>query len=161
MPTPNLATTTRYYDPEVTKCYFLPTVAVKGAPTRAEMNAGTNLSNEIADLEGWMVTSGEIPTPDLGTRFTKKIGGRTEAENSTLTMYATVNGADVRTLLPRNTTGFILWLDGGDVAGNKMDVFPVSVRSLGKMRSVGEDPARLQIQFSITAEPAESVAVPA
>jgi hypothetical protein len=161
MATPKLSASTRYFDPEVTKVYFVPSIANQTSPTRLEMDAGTDLSDEIADLSGWVVSGEDIPTPDLGSRFTANIPGRTSADDSSLTLYADKTGVDVRGVLPRDTSGFILWLDGGDVAGNKMDVYPVRVKSNGKMRSVGNEAARLQIQFSVTSEPTENVTVPA
>lgn len=161
MATPALTSSTRYFDPEVTKVYYVPTISTISAPTRVEMDAGTDLSGEIAELSGWVVTSNQIATPDLGSRFTSQIGGRTTAEDSSLTFYSDKEGVDARTVLSRDTTGYILWLDGGDIEANKMDVFPVTVVSVGKMRSVGDEAARLQVQFSITSEPSEDVAVPA
>lgn len=162
MATPALTASTRYFDPEKTKCYYIPSIAASDlTPTRAEMDAGTDLSGEIAEISGWTVASGVINTPDLGSLFTSQIGGRTTAEDSALTFYADETQSDVRTVLPRGTDGFIMWLDGGDVAGNKADVFPIEVRSVGKMRSIGEEAARVQVQFSITSEPAEDVTVPA
>lgn len=161
MATPALSTSTRYFDPEVTKCYFVPTIATKSAPTRTEMDAGTDLSAEIADLSGWMVAGEAIPTPDLGSKFTSSIDGRVQAEDSSLTFYASDDGVDVRAVLPRGTNGFILWMDGGDVPANKMDVFPVRVLSNGKMRNLSNEAAKIQVQFTITSTPAENVAVPA
>lgn len=161
MPTPSITTSTRFFHPDTTKCYYLPAVANISAPTRLEMNAGTDLSNEVADIAGWSVTANEIPTPDLGTIFTSKIPGRTDAEDSSITFYADLNGVDVRALLPRGTNGFIMWLDGGDVEDNIAAVFPVRVRSVANQRSLGDEAARLMVQFSITREPAEDVAVPA
>lgn len=161
MATPALSSSTRYFDPEITKVYFVATIADKAAPTRVEMDAGVDLSGEIADLSGWVVSGAQINTPDLGSRFTSSIPGRTNAEDSSLTFYSDQAGVDVRAELPRDTAGFVLWLDGGDVAGNLMDVYPVRVLSNGKMRSVGEEAARIQVQFSITSEPAENVTVPA
>lgn len=155
-----LTASTRYFDPEITKVYFVATIADKSAPTRTEIDAGTDLSGEIADLSGWVVTGEAIQTPDLGSRFTSTIPGRIQAEDSSLTFYSDESGSDVRSVLPRDTAGYILWLDGGDVTGNKMDVFPVRVLSVGKQRSTSEA-ARVQVQFSITAEPAEDVDVPA
>lgn len=163
MPTPALTSSTRYTSQGVTKVYFLPAVAASNlTPTRVEMNGGTNLSNEVADWDGWMVTSEKIDTPNLGTTFTEQIPGRTSAEDSSLTLYASKNGVDVRALLPRLTTGFIMFCDGGDLAANKADVFPIQVMSVGKVRSVGGDAAdQLTVQFSITREPGENVTVPA
>lgn len=162
MPPPTkIAKTTRYFDPEITVCYFLAAVAAADlTPTRAEMTAGKNLTDEIADLSGWTVTSEQIDTPDLGSRYTSKIGGRTMSEDSSLTFYADLTSDDIRTVLPRDTRGYVMWCDGGDVAGNKADVFPVQVLSNSQQRSLSEA-ARRMVQFSVTGEPAESVTIPA
>lgn len=161
MAPPNITASTRYFDPEITVVYYIPAIAAADlTPTRAEMDAGTNLTPQIADLSGWVVTSEEIETPDMGTRFTSKIPGRRSAEDSNLTLYSDINGNDVRTLLPRDTEGYMMWCDGGDVAGNAADVFPIRVRSVPKQRSM-TDAARIQVQCSITSEPAEDVTVPA
>jgi hypothetical protein len=161
MATPAITATTRYFDVGKTKVYFLPTVSNLNAPTRAEMNAGTDLSPEVADVAGWSVKSNLIQTPDFATRFVSQIAGRIEAEDSSLTFYASSDSVDVRSLLPRDTNGFIMWLDGGDVPTHKADVYPVTVTAVSKMRSAGSDPARIQISFSITRSPGQDVTIPA
>lgn len=156
-----LTSSTRYFDPETTVCYWVADIADKADPTRIELDAGTDLSGEIAEISGWTVSGESIDTPDLGSRFTSSIPGRTNAADSSITFYADETGDDARTLMPRDTNGFIVWLDGGDVPANLMQVFPVRVLSVGDMRSVGNEAHRLQIQYSVTSEPAENVAVPA
>lgn len=156
-----IAATTRYFDPATTKCYYVLSIVDKNAPTRVELDGGTDLTPEIADLAGFSLTGGEIDTPDMGSLFTSRIPGRLEAEDSSLTFYADQGGVDVRDLLPLGTDGFIVWLDGGDVAGYKMGVYPIRVRSNAQQRSAGDEPARILVQFSITRQPAEGVAVPA
>jgi hypothetical protein len=136
-------------------------VAVLTAPTRAEMTAGTDLSGEIAAIAGWLVTSAQIDTPDLGTVFTSTIPGSTSIGDSSVDMYADDNGVDVRGVLPRGTITVILILYGGDVTGAKMDAFRTRVRSVGKPVSVGDDAGIVQVGFSITATPAENISVPA
>lgn len=160
MPASAMTVSTRYFRPGVTKIVFASSVATQASPTRAEINAGTDLSGEIAAIDGWQVTSEFIDTPDLGNRFTSKIAGRISADDSSLTFYSSLNSVDVRTLLPRDTTGFILFMDEGDVATRKMDVFKVTVASAPKQRDL-EDPSRIQVQFSITASPSENVTIPA
>lgn len=160
MATPNIATSTRFFARGVSKCYYLPSVANKSAPTRAEMNAGTNLSPQFADVSGFTVTGNQIDTPDLETTFDSKIAGTTSAEDSSIDLYASIDGVDVRALLPRGTAGFVMWLDGGDVPGRFADVFPVTVTSNSQMRSMTEAGKR-RIGFAITSEPAESVTIPA
>jgi hypothetical protein len=163
MATPDIVASTRFTSQGTTKCYFLPTIAAGNlTPTRPEMDAGTNLSPQLNDWSGWTVTSNKISTPDLETTFESSIPGKTSSEDSDITFYASLDGADVRTLLPRGTTGFIMFCDGGDVPGNKADVYPIQVMSNGKVRSVnGEDADKITVPFSITAEPAENVTIPA
>ncbi|WP_433415026.1 hypothetical protein ACQP1V_36245 [Microtetraspora malaysiensis] len=145
----------------MTVVYWCPSVANKNSPTRAELNAGTDLSREIADVSGWQTTSNQVDTPDMATRFTGKIPGRISADDSSLTFYASQDSIDVRSLLPRDTAGFVIWMDGGDIANRKMDVYPVRVSSVGKARSVGDEPARITVQFAVTSQPAEDVTIPA
>lgn len=161
MAAPDISASTRFFNRGTTIVVFCTSISNKSAPTRAEINAGTDLSNEIAEVDGWIVTSNQIETPDLGTTFTSKIPGSTSADDSSLTMYEDIGGADARTLFPRGTNGFIIWMDGGDVAGRKMDVFPVRAASQGKTRTVEDNAATVQIMFAITAEPAENVTIPA
>lgn len=156
-----IASTTRYTNPGVTKIYFCTTISNKAAPTRSELNAGTDLSGEVNAISGFTTTGDDVETPDMNSTFTSKIPGRTSADDSSITFYADVTGADARALLPRGTNGYIVIMDGGDVVGSLMDVYPIRVKSQGKPRSTdGKDPATVEIQMSITAEPAENVEIP-
>jgi hypothetical protein len=156
-----IASTTRYINPGVTKIYYCSTISDKSAPTRSELDAGTDLTGEINAIDGFVTTGDDVETPDMASTFTSKIPGRTSADDSSITFYADLTGADARALLPRGTNGYIVIMDGGDVAGSLMDVYPIRVKSLGKPRSTeGTDPATVEIQFSITAEPAEDVEIP-
>lgn len=160
MPTPAIATSTRFFARGVSRCYYLPSVANKAAPTRAEMNTGTDLSPQFADVSEFTVSGNTIDTPDLATTFDSKIAGTTSAEDSSLDLYADIAGVDVRALLPRDTTGFIMWLDGGDVAGRKADVFPITVTSNSQIRSM-TDAGKRKVSFAITSKPEEGVTIPA
>ncbi|MER7212450.1 hypothetical protein ABT340_35805 [Streptosporangium sp. NPDC000239] len=151
----------RFFRPGITRCYWVVSIANLNAPTRSELNAGSDLSKDIADISGWMVSGQKIDTPDLDSRFVSNIPGLTSAQESGVTFYQDQPGVDVRGLMPRDAEGHIVWLDGGDVAGRLMDVFPVRVLSVGKQRTMGAEAARLVVQFSISAEPAEDVVIPA
>jgi hypothetical protein len=161
MPATPITPASRFFRPGITKCYWVVSIANISAPTRLELNAGSDLSKDILDISGWMVSGQAIATPDLNSRFVGNIPGLTQADESSISFYQGVNGTDVRSLMPRDTNGHIIWLDGGDVAGRKMDVFPVRVLSLGNPRTMGAEAARLVIQYSVTTEPAENVTIPA
>lgn len=155
-----ISATKRYYRKGVTKIVFCTTLADKASPTRGEIDAGKDLSGEIAEINGWQVTSAFVDTPDLNSRFTGKIPGDITADDSSLNFYASSDSVDVRQLLPRDTTGFILIMDEGDKPSALMDVYPVTVGSAPKLRTL-TDPAMIQVNFSISSEPSENVAVPA
>lgn len=150
----------RYYRRGVTKVLWVPTIANKNSPTRAELNAGTALEAETGAMSGWQTTSGTVPTPALGSRFTPVVGGEITASDSSLTFWASKDADDVRTLLVREARGFIVWMDEGDVPTQTMDVYPVQITSQAKVREL-DQAAQIMAQFAITSEPAENVTIPA
>jgi hypothetical protein len=142
--------------------YWLPTVAAYSTTgaTRAEINAGTDLTNEIADITGFTVASDQVEVPDLSGRFAAKIPGRITAADSSIVFYADQTSNDVRTVLPRDTSGYVAVLWEGDTAGRKYDLFPAKVGSSALQPSI-EDPERIEVAFSLTRVPAQNLTVPA
>lgn len=156
-----ISSITKYTARGTSKTYWLPACADITAPTRSELNAGTDLTPQVADESGWSVSSAQIDTPDKESRYTSTIPGVISAEASTITMYADKEGADATVLMPRDETGFIAMMDGGDIAGNKCRVFPVTVSSVSHQASVGGGEADTNLfSYAITDEPAENVTVP-
>lgn len=150
----------RYYRRGVTRVLWVPTIAVPATPTRIELDAGTALEAETGAMDGWQTTSETVPTPALGSRFTPVVGGAITAADSSLTFWASKTGEDVRSLLTREATGFIVWMDEGDVPTQPMDVYPVTVTAQAKVREL-DAAAQIMCQFAITSEPQENVAIPA
>lgn len=151
---------TRYYPKGVLKWSWVPSIANKNSPTRSELNAGTDISPDLAGWEGWTTTSEFKDAPDVNSRFTPKVPGGVTAEDSSLTMYIDPSGADSRQLMPKDASGFVVRFGGGDVPGRKMSVFPVTVGSISTPYEIDEVPVAT-FSFAITAEPAEDVTVPA
>lgn len=151
---------TRYFAPGISKVLWVPTIASPGAPTRSELNAGTDLSGEVNAIDGWTVTSDTTDTPDLNSTFVGKLPTTTSADDSSITFYASQDGQDVRSLLPRSTRGFVVWMDEGDDPSLTCDVFPVLVSANSKQRSMS-DPALIQVMFVVTRQPSEDVDIPA
>lgn len=149
----------RYIPPGTRHYYWVASIASKAAPTRGELNAGTDLTGEIQAVAGFSVESVQVDTPDLLNSFIAKIPGRTQSPDSSITMYASSNSTDARTLMPRNTSGFIVAFPEGDIAGQKMDVFPVKV-SAAATDTATEDPGKIMFSFSITSAPVQNVTIP-
>lgn len=155
-----ISASTRYIPEGVRHFYWVPSIANKAAPTRSELDAGTDLTPEINTEGTWDITATDVATPDLASRFTSNVPGLIAANNTTINMYASDDSTDVRQLLPRDTNGFVVMFPEGDVAGRTMDVFPVRVASAAKPTQQGGNPATVDLTFSVTGQPAENVIVP-
>jgi hypothetical protein len=159
MPPSPLSATTRYIPPGTRKIYWVTTIANYLSPSRGELNAGIDLSGEIAEMSGFTTTSDVTETPDLSGRFVPKIPARIKADDSSLSFYASSNSTDVRTVLPRDTAGFVVILWEGDVTGQRMDVFPAKV-TVSALDGNMEDPEKVNVSFAITRVPAANVVIP-
>lgn len=159
MAAPNIGASNRFIPEGTTAYYFVATIATYTAPSRGELNAGTNLTPEIAATGDWAITSAAVDTPDLLTLFTAQIPGKITIGTSTIDMYSDVAAADARALMPRGTVGYIVKFPGGDVTGRKMTVYPVKVGSVGEATQFG-NPTVLSFTYYVTKIPAENVTVP-
>ncbi len=155
----------RYIPPGYRQYYWVDSIADKTAPTRSELDAGMDLTAEIGDLDGFTVSTDTVDAPDLGSRFTNQVPGMISADDSSLSLYLSKDddGKDARTLLTRDMDGYVVQFPEGDVGGsqnpNLMNVFPATVTASSIQTSM-DDPAMVQVSFTITAEPAQNVAVP-
>lgn len=139
---------------------FAPVVAASTLiPTRAEINAGTDLTTEVESWEGWTTEAATIETPSLA-RFVGNIPGRITIQPGMLQMYVDRGEDDIRDVLPVGTTGFLLFMDVGDVPTKKMDVWPVRVNMLATVRSM-EAATLFRVAFTHNQLPAEQVTIPA
>jgi hypothetical protein len=160
MAAPAITASTRYYRPGTSKIYFCPTIANIASPTRGELNAGTDISPEVAAVSGWAPSRNFLDAPDLLSAFVPKVSAGLEAGDSTINMYASSNSVDARSLLPMDTTGYIVMLYEGDVAGRKMNVFPIKVGSDAQEVDLG-NVAQLVFSFAVTSNPSRNVTIPA
>ena len=160
MAPPPLIPTSRYYPSGKRKCYFMATCANYLSPTRAELNAGVDLSGEIESVTGFSLTAAMVNVPDMGSRFVQQIPGALESSKNDITFYQDAESGDVRTLFAIGVTGFIVMLWDGDVGGQLMDVFPVQVASVAPDPAVTKA-AMVTVDFAPNAVPAIGVVIPA
>lgn len=160
MPSSPIAATTRYIAQGVRDFCWLTAIANTSAPTRAEINAGTAIDGELFDAAGFTQNVTFVDAPDFGSKRVQKLPGQITYDDSALTLYLSLTSSDVRTLLTVNSVGFLVIFTEGDVAGRKMDVWPVTIGAQSKPHSL-TDPARIVISFGITGTPQENVTVPA
>lgn len=152
------ASITRFYSVGVTQILFCASISSPSAPTFSELDSGTELTRDWADWSGWSVKTDFIDMPGLKDRFVAQLPGRISAEASSITFYEDQLSADLRTLMPRDTLGYIVIADGG-LASAKGDVFPVQVASVTHMRSA-DDAAKIKFDYAILSIPQENVTLP-
>lgn len=150
----------RFFRRGVSEIKFLPAVA-GSSPTRAEINAGTVLTAQVADISGFMLNNSPITTPDLATTFDSQIDGPDTVADSTLTFYDLTDTATIRTALAKGTNGFIVLFPYGDVATKRCEVWPVRSTGVNDQWGLGADPARYVVGFAITVKPTQNATVPA
>jgi hypothetical protein len=161
MPATPITVTNRYTPPGRRKYNWLTAVAAYPAmATRAEINAGSDLSAELAEVNGFELTGDSADAPDLGGGFVAQVPARVTASDSEFVFYASSNSADIRTVLPRGTAGFVLILPEGDVPTQKCEIWPATVKSMFIDGSV-EDPGKIHVQLSITKLPIQNLTIPA
>lgn len=160
MPPSQISAYSAYYQPGVTRVYVVTTMSNYLSPTRAELDAGLDVTRQVREINDFKYEADVLDRPDYASTFNSTVGGRTKAGNPSLAIYAAKNGVDARSTLTFGYTGYIVLLDGGDVTGYKMDVWPVQVIAKPKNRG-DSDPLTIMYQFSIPNPPAEEVAIPA
>lgn len=151
----------RFMQKGTTKFWFAPTIASATlVPTAAEVNAGTRMDTELAEISGFAFSNSPIATPDMANTFTSSIPGEDVADTSSLTFYEqkapTTN--PIRTAQAKGTVGYVVIFFGGiagatPAAADKCDVWPVQVASNVRTYSAGNEASRYVITYAMTATP--------
>lgn len=154
----------RFMRKGINRWYFVPTISNKTAPTAVEINAGTDLTDAIAEVSGFTFTNTAINVPDMGTAFVKKIPGEDSTEDSSITFYEDKTTNPIRTALAKNTVGYVVIFSTGiaDVipplavaAADKCEVWGVVVASNARRYSVDNVAAQYVVAFTTTDPPVE------
>lgn len=150
----------RFFRRGVSKARFCPAVAGT-SPTRAELNAGTDLSASIAGMTGFTFENSPITTPDLGSDFDSQINGPDSAGASALNFYDDDTATAVRTSQAKGTTGYIVLMPYGDVATKRCEVWPVKSTGVNDQWGLDASAAQFQVGYAVTGKPNQSGVIPA
>jgi hypothetical protein len=156
-----LTTTARYFPPGVRQYYWVPSIATQTAPTRAELNAGTDLSGQVAAVSGWQLVKTRADVTPLGSAVTvmlDTIADPNSAANE-FVIYASTSSTDARLLLPPGTAGFLVFLPEGDFPGRRCEVWPATVSTMFFDQDT-ETPGQIHFQFTVTGLPSQNVVIP-
>lgn len=155
----NIPAATRFYQPGLIKILFLPTIAASTyVPTTGEITGGTDLTAEVDDITGWSYSTTFIETRDAASRIRPKLAGPVTLEDSSITFNGSTSKAtDARSVFTVNQTGFILMADAGLGTGKDAEVFPITVGSVVKVRSLDNTNFKVRVDFGVTNVPKDVV----
>lgn len=152
------------------KWVFAPAVANKAAPTRAEITAGTVLTQPadtssagISAVAGFAISNAPIGVPDASSTFDKQIPGIDSTEASSITFYDDDASATKRTALAKGTAGFIIRMPYGDVPTKRCEVWPVRTTGVNDDADIvnASGAATFIVGFAIEDTPNQGAVIPA
>lgn len=158
----------RFILPEVAKIVFAPSVAGT-SPTRSEINAGTVLLEPLSTaveqptqggLSGWETGTNFVDVADGSSRFPKTIPGTKSVGSPTIEFYGDKLARPKRAALAEGTSGFMLFMFEGDVAGRTVEKYPVTVGSNTSLPNLGNEAHRFRVSFAITDTPVLDAVIP-
>jgi hypothetical protein len=144
----------------LSEIHFCPTVASLAAPTRAEINAGTDLTPGVAAIAGFQFANSPIATPKLSTTFTTQIPGEDTSPTSNLDFYDDDTDDAMRSALVKGTEGFLVFFPYGDVPGLRAEVWPAISTGCNDQWTMANEAAKFQAAFAITDAPVQESVVP-
>lgn len=148
----------RFMRKGTTKVFFATTIVDINAPSVTEMAAATNLTPQIAEISGFTFSNSPIQTPDMDTKFVSQIPGEDSTEESMIVFYEDQTSNPIRTVLAKDTTGYICIFSAG-IAGaapansEVCEVWPVTVSSNARRYTATNEAAQYEVKFATTAEP--------
>lgn len=156
----------RFMRKGTTRIWWVPTIAnVNLIPTAAEVNAGTELTDQIAEINGFNFANSPIETPDMGSSFVSKIPGEDTVGDSDMSFYEDKTSNPIKTALSKGTSGYVVIFFAGTAgagavaAGDDADVWPAIVASNSRLYTAGNEAAKYQVVFTLTREPANDVTI--
>lgn len=148
----------RFFRRGKSKVYWVPTLASLTSPSAAEINAGTNMTAQVADISGFEFSNSPIPTPDLASTFTSTIPGEDTAQEPQLMFYEDDTTNALQATLAKGTVGHVVIFYKGTVGASPASADRAEVwrtQSTGPYReySLGNDPARWGARFAPSTAP--------
>lgn len=136
MPATTLQATVRYLPPGIRQVYKVPTFADPSNPTLAELDAGTDITDEIVDggITGFSYTPSQVDAGDVGSKLTKQVKGRTALDAPSLNLYLSedydgTTTKDARDLWADDEAGFVVIFPEGNHPGLTMNTYAVTTLS--------------------------------
>lgn len=152
---------------------FVLTISNTAAPTVAEIAAGVPMSDVIAAMsDGWKVALNRVSQEVLGSQQDRQVDGPIQPGDASMSLLDddgtgsdddSVYAQAVSTAMVIGTQGYVVISPRKKViiAATKVHVYPVKIGQRNDDMSLATQPARYDVDFVITGEVKQSVAVAA
>jgi len=143
-----------------TRVYHVPSIASIGAPTVAELNAGTQIDTLMTPdgLVGFEPDTGDVDNSKLSSTFNTVAAGRVSFSGTMLrlikqtgtdTLYNTlVYGFATNVVVRRDVTSTTAW-----AAADKVEVYPVQCGEVRNLAPEGNAVHKYEVMTKITTQP--------
>jgi hypothetical protein len=143
-----------YFRRGVSAVHFTTVLSSLTSPSIAEIDAnGEDLTARLGEMTGWEFANSPIPTPKLSTTFTTTIPGEDTTPNPEMVFYDSDETDDVRTILAKGATGWVVLCPYGYTATKASRVFPVTVTGANDDWTLGNEAAKFTVGFAVSAAP--------
>jgi hypothetical protein len=142
------------------KIYWLPAVATISAPSRAEINAGLDLTPALSKISGFSVANQITEIAPVGSAWVEQRPGtnKSSASNALMLYDDKVSMVMRDTWLIPGYPGYVLLAPYGDAGGRHCDVWPVFIASASQ---TWEQIAMYLVTFAARSFPAIRGVLPA
>jgi hypothetical protein len=145
----------------IARVYIVPAVIVLTAPTRAEINAGTNVTSSVAGISGFAIENQIREVAPVGATFVEQSTGVNKVSGPcSLVLYEKKTTTTLRTAVAVGTGGFVILVPYGDVTGRRCEVWPTKVASLVPPWDFA-GASVFRVVFAIRAAPTQNAVLPA
>lgn len=163
MPAVPLPSYPRYFPPGTRKYYWVTSIANQASPTRAELNAGLDITGQIASITGFVLQMNVADVTPLGSSTVIWLNTTTDPSSfgsNEIILYASQNSNDdARLLMPAGSTGFLVFLFEGDQTNDYCEVWPANVNEMYFEQGT-DNPGQIHFEFTITGQPSQNVLIP-
>lgn len=149
-----LSTGTPFVRQGVGRIYLASSVANIASPTRAEMSTpiATDVSQNVTAMTAWQPNQNFANRSVFGSATVGTIAATANFPTQSMSFEAGQNSVDIRSLLVWTqppATWWVLFLNEGDVPGQKMDVFKCAVGVVASQKVLGDTEAQIDVAFGV------------
>lgn len=144
----------------MSKIKIMPAVAGT-SPTRAEINAGVDVSPSVIGIGGFKLTNAPISYQPLDTTFDPQIDGPDTTDASTIDFADDDTDTAIRTAVAKGTPVVVGLFPYGDIPGKRCEMWRAKSTGVNDDWALDAKVMAFQTGFAITSLPSQNSVIPA